>query len=97
MKDKLKRFTNFYTGYVALIFSFITSGYWILGSVFNVYTYKIMGAIYELLWILMVPLLFLVPIASIIGVVAYKFKNSYFYLISIMLSFGTFIWLKFYF
>lgn len=96
MKNELKLFTNFYTGHVAIVFSVITSGYWISVNSFDVYTYTLVGAIYELLWVFMIPLLFLVPIASLIGVIVNKFKESYFYIISILLNKGTFIWMYFY-
>ncbi len=96
MKGELKHFTNFYPGHIAIISSIITSGYWILVNSFNVYTYTLIGAIYELLWVFMVPLLFVVPIASLVGVIVNKFKESYFYILSILLNVGTFIWMKFY-
>ncbi len=96
MNDESERFTDFYTGYVAMIFSLITSGYWILGNSFNVYTYSLVGAIYELLWVFMLPLLFLVPIASLICLIVTKFKQNYFYSLSILLNMGTFIWMNFY-
>lgn len=96
MKGELKRFTNFYTGQVAILFSIITSGYWIFGNSFDVYTYIFVGAIYELLWVFMIPLLFLVPIASLIGIIVNRFKESYLYVISILLNMGTFIWMNFF-
>ncbi len=96
MKGELKRFTNFYTGHVAIISSLVISGYWILANSFNVYTYPFVGAIYELLWVFMIPLLFLVPIASLLGIIMSNFKESYFYILSILLNSGTFIWMKYY-
>lgn len=97
MKGESKHFTNFYTGHVAILFSLITSGYWIFVYSFNVYKYMLVGAIYELLWVFMVPLLFLVPIVSVLAVIVNKFKEINYYIISILLNIGTFIWMNFYF
>lgn len=96
MKEKTNHFTNFYTGKVAMLFAILPSGYWIFVHSFPVYKYKLVGIIYEILWAPMIPLLFLVPIVSLIAAIMSKFKNSFFYWLSIILTVGTFIWMYFF-
>jgi len=93
MKIELKNIKNIYSGKMALISSIIISGYWLVGNTFNVYTFKILGAVYEILWIFMIPLLFAVPVVSAIFLILNKFKNGHFYLMSIVINMGTFLWL----
>jgi len=93
MKNELTNFKSMFTGKIAILSSLLISGYWIFGNVFNVYTYAVLGAIYEILWIFMIPMLFVVPLVSATIVILDKFKNSYFYLMSVALNMGTFFWL----
>ncbi|TNF48410.1 MAG: hypothetical protein EP305_05565 [Bacteroidetes bacterium] len=86
-------FAKYYTGRISLFISLLTSGYWILGNCYNVYENAIFGAVYELLWLFMLPLFLFVPIASLIPVILYPIKNNYLYLISMFLNLGTLIWL----
>ncbi len=94
MNNNSPAFNSYYTGTVAIVFSGVTSGYWILGNTFDVYTYAITGAIFEMLWILMVPMLFIVPIVSLIAAIMNKFRKSYLYFISIVINLGTFMGLS---
>ncbi|MGM0478437.1 MAG: hypothetical protein ACQERC_04365 [Bacteroidota bacterium] len=91
MKNNANTCTKLYSGPVAIIFSFIICGYWIIGNSFNVYTYKLTGAIFEILWIFMLPMLFVVPITSLIAAIMNKFRKSYLYFLSIIFNVGTFI------
>jgi len=94
LKNALNNFKSIYTGKIAVFSSLLISGYWILGNIYNVYTYAVLGAIYEILWIFMIPMLFVVPVISATIVILNKFKNSYLYLTSVILNMGTFIWLN---
>lgn len=96
MKSDLKNFKNIYSSTVAIISSLIISGYWIFGNLYDVYTFAALGAIYEILWAAMVPLLFIVPALSLIVIIINKFKNSFFYITSIVICLGTFLWLTYY-
>jgi len=93
MKSEKKGFNKIYTGLVAIFTSIIVSGFWILGNIINVYEYAIVGAIFELLWIFMILLLFAIPVLSLIAVINNKFKHSILYIISILLNLGTFFWM----
>jgi hypothetical protein len=93
MKSEVKGFNKFYTGVVSILSSVIVSGFWILGNTINVYEYAIVGAIFEILWIFMVLLLFAVPVLALIAAINNKFKNSFFYIASILLNLGTFFWM----
>jgi len=59
----------------------VVSLYWFLSLLINVYSYRVVGAVYELLWIGMVIGLFGMPVFSFIYWAKTKFdlKSLYFY------------------
>ncbi len=93
MKSEAKGFNKIYTGLVSILASVIVSGYWIWGNTFDVYEYAVTGAIFEIVWIFMVPLLFAIPVLSLIAAIINKFKSSFLYIASILLNLGTFFWM----
>jgi hypothetical protein len=95
MKSEAKGFNKIYNGLVSVIFSVIVSGYWILAHSINVYEYALAGAIFEILWVFMIPLVFAIPVLSLIAAINNKFKRSFLYIISILLNLGTFFWIIF--
>lgn len=96
LKNAFKNFKKVFTGKVAVVSSLVVSGYWIYGNIYDVYISAVLGAIYEILWLFMIPLLFVVPLISIIIIVCNKFKNSKLYLTSVIINAGTFVWLHYY-
>ena len=93
MKSEVKAFNKFYTGIVSILSSLIVSGFWILGNTINVYEYAIVGAIFEMLWIFMILLLFAIPVLALIAAINNKFRNSFLYMASFLLNLGTFFWM----
>lgn len=43
----------------------VTSLFWLIGTNFNVYSYAITGAIFEILWLPILLLTFIIPIVSL--------------------------------
>lgn len=96
MKSQTKSFSDFYPPKAAITASLITSGYWIVAGATDVYAYALVGAIYELLWIFMIPALFLVPAASLTAAIVKRFKISLLYVVSVLLNLGTFVWMYYF-
>ncbi len=66
-----------------------TSLYWFLAQVINVYQFPFIGAIYELLWIGMVIILFGLPVFSFVYWIKNKFSHRSLYLYSFIISTAT--------
>ncbi len=47
---------------IALTLSLITAAYWLSGLFYNPYNHKITGIIFEILWLPMILLIFLIPL-----------------------------------
>jgi len=54
------------TSKVVFVFSILTSIFWCLGQLVDVYKFQIVGVIFEILWLPMIALLFILPILSVI-------------------------------
>jgi hypothetical protein len=68
------------------IFCFV---FWMLGQTIDVYHYAIVGAIFEILWLFMLLMLFVLPIVCFVFLVKEKYNLRSLYLYSIILSIGT--------
>lgn len=86
-------YNKFFTGRLAILFALLVCGYWILANTVNVYSFKLSGALFEILWLPFLSLLILIPIFSVIGLVVLRFKNAIPYLLSIAMIAVTFVWL----
>ena len=66
---------------ITFVTTIVVSLYWFLSLLINVYSYPVVGAVYELLWIGMVIGLFGMPVFSFIYWAKTKFdlKSLYFY------------------
>ncbi|MFT6166382.1 MAG: hypothetical protein ACJAV5_000489 [Vicingaceae bacterium] len=54
------------TASIVFILSVLASAFWIMGQLVNVYHFAVVGAIFEILWLPMIGLLFTLPIVSFI-------------------------------
>jgi hypothetical protein len=68
------------------IFCFV---FWLLGQTIDVYRFALVGAIFEILWLFMLLILFVSPIVCFVFLVKEKFNLRSLYLYSIILSIGT--------
>lgn len=60
--------------------------YWVIGNFINVYTFKPAGAVFEILWLPMLLLLFLLPPVSFFYWYKSRFKLNSLYLVSLLIS-----------
>ena len=61
--------------------------YWLLGKITNIYQITVLGVIYEILWLPMLALLFLLPIINTYAI--FKNKNSLFLYFNLALNIIT--------
>jgi len=95
MKEDLIPFKNSRTGKIFFILSVIVSGYWWMGQVINVYNSAFVGAIFEILWLPFLLILFVLPIISLILLMKEKFDVRSFNIYSIIISVITILFMIF--
>ena len=89
MKTNLAAFNISITSLIVFIMSILVSGFWWLGQVINVYRFDLVGAIFEILWLPVLAMLFILPIISLILWVKEKFNLGSLYLYSILIVVAT--------
>jgi hypothetical protein len=95
MKEDLIPFKNSRKGKILFILSIIVSGYWWMGQVINVYNSAFVGAIFEILWLPFLLILFVLPIISLILLMKEKFDVRSFNIYSIIISVITILFMIF--
>ncbi len=95
MKTNLATYNNPIISILILIMSILVSGFWWLGQVINVYRFALVGAIYEILWLPVLAMLFILPIISLILWVKGKFNLGSLYLYSILIVVATILFMIF--
>ena len=93
MKENLIPFKNSRTSKIVFILSIIVVGYWWLGQVINEYSLALVGAIFELLWLPALAMLFVLPIISLIFLVKEKFNIRSFYIYTILINVTTILFM----
>lgn len=68
------------------ISSFLVLLFWFFGITYNVYEYKVIGAFFEVLWLPMLGLLFVLPIISIVYLKKGKWNLKSLYSICFILN-----------
>ena len=74
MRERLTLFKNSVINKALFIVSIITIVYWWSAKSLNVYKYAFLGAIFELLWLLMIAAVFIGPVISILLFVRDKYN-----------------------
>ena len=89
MKETSTPFKNSKISKVVFILSILSSGFWCLGQVMNVYRFTLAGVLYEILWLPALGVLCLLPIFSLLFLVKEKGSIKSFYIYSIIISVAT--------
>ncbi len=71
---------------VTLALSIFAAIYWVTGNLINVYSSSFTGAVFEILWLPMLLLLFLLPLASAFYWYKSRFKLNSVYFFSLLIS-----------
>ncbi len=74
---------------IVFILSILTSVFWCVGQLINVYYFAVVGAIFEIVWLPMIALLIILPILSLIHLVKEKFNLKSLYLYSLLIVLAT--------
>ncbi len=89
MKEYSTLFKNSRTSKMVFLLSIIVSGYCWLGQVINLYSVALVGAIFEILWLPALVMLFVLPIISMILLLKEKVNVRSLYVYSILLGVAT--------
>ena len=89
MKENSTPFKNSSASKLVFILSIIVSGYWWLGQTINVYSFALVGAIFEILWLPVLAMLFVLPIISMILLLREKVNIRSLYIYSTLLGIST--------
>jgi hypothetical protein len=73
----------------------IVAGFWWLGNSINVYRFALVGAIFEILWLPALAMLFLLPIASLILLIKEKVNIRSLYIYSFLIGMATIFFIIF--
>jgi len=93
MKENLTPFKNSRTSKIVFILSIIVSGFWWLVQVINVYSFALVGAIFEILWLPAIAMLYALPIISLILFVKEKVYLRSLYIYSILIGAATILFI----
>lgn len=85
MKTDFNFFKNSGTAKIVFVISIIVTGYWWLGKFIDIYRFAAVGAIYELLWLPNLAMLFVLPVVATAAMVKEKFTTLLPFIISILL------------
>ncbi len=85
---------NFLKIRIVLVLSIITSLFWLMSWVINVYDYPALGAFFELMWLPMIALIFGLPLVALIFIFK-KSKPVSQYVWSLVILIGTILFLTF--
>lgn len=90
------KFINIKNSRFICLLSIAVAIFWVLGKTMNVYHFDFVGALFELLWLPAILLLFGLPIISIIYWIKDKFNIRSLYLYSFLLMILTILFVIFY-
>jgi hypothetical protein len=85
MANGTTTFKNSRLSKLLFLSSIIVFVYWSLSRIINVYRFAVVGAIYEILWLFMILLLFGLPVMALIFLIKEKFNFRSLYLYTIII------------
>jgi hypothetical protein len=74
MKDSSSVFKNTILNKAIFALSILVCAFWILGQMFNVYHYAIVGAVFEILWLPCIISIVGIPLISLVLLIKEKFN-----------------------
>lgn len=95
MTDKISSFLNTKKSKTIFLLSLLVSIICILGRTINVYQFAIVGAIFEMLWLPVLGMLFLLPIISLVLLVKERVNLRSLYIYSILNGMATIFFMIF--
>ncbi len=95
MKNNSSSITGYKKSKIIFTLSMVVAIFIFLSQVINVYQYPLVGGIFELLWLPVFSLLFILPILSFIFLLKEKFSLSSLYIYSFLINVMTVLCLIF--
>jgi hypothetical protein len=95
MKENLTRFRNSRISKIVLSLSILVAGFCWLGHSINVYRFALVGAIFEILWLPALAMLFVLPIASLILLIKEKVNIRSLYIYSFLIGIASILFILF--
>ena len=86
MEQETTIFKNSRLSKILFVLSIFVFAYWSIGQIINVYHFAVVGAIYEILWLFMLIVLFGLPIVALIFLIKEKFSFRSLYLYTIIIG-----------
>jgi urea transporter len=74
---------------VVFALSLLVTLFWLLGNLFDVYQFEVMGVLFEILWLPVLTLTFILPLVSLLLFIKDKFSLKSLNLYSLLLVIGT--------
>ena len=74
---------------IVFVLSTLVTLFWLLGNLFDVYQYAVLGVIFEILWLPIIVLTFILPLAALYLFIKDKFNYRSLNLYSFLLIFVT--------
>ncbi len=73
----------------------ITSVFWIISKLIDVYKFAFVGVVFEILWLPILALTFILPLVSFVLWLRIRFDFKSFYFYSLLVSILTFLLIQF--
>ena len=93
MQEEKSFLSNSKTEKTVFLISLFVALYWILGQTINIYLIAFVGAVYEILWLPLIILLFGLPVLSFVFWVKEKFFVRSLFLYSFIIGIGSILFL----
>lgn len=74
---------------IVFALSVLTSIYWCIGQLVDVYYFAVVGAIFEIMWLPMIASIFVLPILSLVYLAKEKFSLKSLHLYSFLILLAT--------
>ena len=89
MATPINSLSNKKASIVVFVLSLIVTLFWLLGNLFDVYQFAVTGALFEILWLPVLALMFILPIIALILFIKDKYSFKSLNLYSLLLVVGT--------
>jgi hypothetical protein len=86
MARQTTSFNNSTLSKVCFVLSIVVFGFWGTGQIIDVYQHAFVGAIFEMLWLFMLLMLFTMPIIALIFLIKEKFNFRSLYLYTFIIA-----------
>lgn len=86
MKEKTSGRGKIKTDSIIFIVSILVAAFWWVSKFIDVYQFKLVGIVYEILWLPSIAALFILPVISVVFWMKIKFKLQSYYPFSILIA-----------